>query len=349
MHRSRPLWGLVACSGWLFCSLPNAHTRAQSEPQPPQATQTAYDGFIEQALRAYDEGRFAEARTSFRRAHDLLPTARTERTIGMCAFNLGDYVDAVSSLEAALNDPRKPLTDDQRRHASDLIARSNLHVGRFRLRLSPPDAALTVDGRTPTLIGQRELLLESGRHEIDVRATGYRSAESVLNVEGGDRTTFELRLERAAENTSAVAQTGAGESVQPEAAAERVAGVAAPNLTNRRQPEAAAGSTQKTLGYVTLGVGVAGLAAFGVVGAVAIAMQSELADHCPQARCAPAYYKDVDRYETLKTASTALLIGGGVCTALGAGLLLFRSEQSSEHATLEPMLGFGTFGLRGQL
>jgi hypothetical protein len=100
---------------------------------------------------------------------------------------------------------------------------------------------------------------------------------------------------------------------------------------------------------VTLGVGVAGLAAFGVVGALAIAAKSKLDDHCPQARCAPAYYRDVDRYETLKTASTALLIGGGVCAAVGAGLLLFRPGQSSEHAALEPMLGFGTFGLRGQL
>jgi hypothetical protein len=272
----------------------------------------------------------------------------------MCAFNLGDYVDAVSSLEAALNDPRKPLTDDQRRHASDLIARSNQHVGRFRLRLSPPEAALTIDGRAPTLIGQLELLLESGRHEIDVRATGYRSAHSVLSVEGGDRTTLELQLERgsgsangnANENASSVAQT---DGMQPKAAAERAAGATASSAVNRPRPDAADGSTQKTIGYVTLGVGAAGLVAFGVVGGLAIAAQTKLADHCPQARCAPAYYRDVDRYETLKTASTVLLIGGGVCAALGAGLLLFRPGPSSEHAALEPMLGLGTFGLRGQL
>jgi hypothetical protein len=346
MHRSRPLWGLVACTGWLFWGgLPVPHTWAQAEAQPAQATQSAYDGFIEQALQAYDAGRFAEARTSFRRAHELSPTARTLRTMGMCAFNLGDYVDALLNLEAALSDSRKPLTDEQRKHATDLIGRSNQHVGRYRLRLSPPEAALTVDGHAPALLAERELVLESGRHQIDVRAPGYRSAQSALSVEGGDRTTFELRLthatpEEIAGNQAGDPQLTAAADQRPKSGFSQAQPV---------EPEPARGSLQQTLGYVTLGVGVAGLAAFGVVGALAIAKQSSLHDHCPQGQCAPAYHDDVDRYETLKNVTTGLLIGGGVCTLVGAGLLLFHGERVSERATLQPMLGFGTVGLRGTL
>jgi hypothetical protein len=343
MHRSRPLWGLVACSGWLFWSLPVAHTWAQAEPQPSQATQSAYDGFIEQALQAYDAGRFAEARTSFRRAHELSPTARTLRTMGMCAFNLGDYVDAVLNLEAALSDSRKPLTEDQRKHAAELIGRSNQHVGRFRLRLSPADAVLTVDGHAPTLLAERELVLELGRHQIDVRAPGYRSAQSVLSVEGADRTTLELRL------TPASPDEIAGSSAAPAQQLTAAANATVPNRPLRSEPDPQRSSLQQSVGYVTLGVGVAGLAAFGVVGALAMAKQSKLDDHCPQGQCAPAYHSDVDRYETLKTVSTGLLIGGGVCTLVGAGLLLFHGEQTSEHAMLQPMIGFGTVGLRGAL
>jgi hypothetical protein len=324
--------------------LPSSQTLAQAEAQPNQATQGAYDGFIDQALQAYDGGRFAEARTLFRRAHELSPTARTLRTMGMCAFNLGDYVDAVLNLETALGDARKPLTDDQRKHAAELIGRSNQHVGRFRLRLSPPEATLTVDGGVPTLLAEYELLLESGRHQIDVRAPGYRSAQSVLSVEGGDRTTLELRLERAAQDEVVDARV-------PGRPLLKVASVD-PNGAHRADgadPEAAHGSLQQTLGYVTLGVGVAGLAAFGVVGALAIAKQSKLHDHCPQGQCAPAYHSDVDRYETLKSVSTGLLIGGGVCSLLGVGLLLFHGERADERATLQPMVGLGTIGLRGQL
>jgi tetratricopeptide (TPR) repeat protein len=59
---------------------------------------------INSALSAFENGRWAEARSDFRRAHELDPTARTLRTIGMCSFNLGDYIDAVQSLEAALED-----------------------------------------------------------------------------------------------------------------------------------------------------------------------------------------------------------------------------------------------------
>src|ERR1700742_2147963 len=122
MHRSRLLLRLIACIGWVSYALVSAPLHAQPENQPTQATPSAYDALIEQALASYDAGRFAEARTSFRRAHELNPTARTLRTIGMCSFNLGDYVEAVLSLETSLTDQRKPLTEDLRRHVTELIA-----------------------------------------------------------------------------------------------------------------------------------------------------------------------------------------------------------------------------------
>src|SRR5262249_21345458 len=158
--------------------------RAQSTLQPTTSSATAYDRFIEDALQAYDAGRFAEARTSFRRAHELMPTARTLRTIGMCSFNLGDYADAVLNLEHARAETRKPLTDDQLKHVGDLLSRANQRIGRFRLRIDPAEATLLVDGHAPLTLDQTELLLESGRHEIEARAAGYQTVRNVLNVDG---------------------------------------------------------------------------------------------------------------------------------------------------------------------
>ena len=346
MLRSRVLWGLVACTGWLLGGSPVAHTRAQSDPQPTQASPNVYDGFIEQALQSNEAGRFAEARTLFRRAHDLMPTARTLRTIGMCSFNLGDYVDAVANLESALTDPRKPLNDEQRRHVTDLIARSNQRVGRFRLLMTPSDAILTVDGRAPSLINQHELVLEIGRHELQLQSPGYRSYQSALMVDGGDRTSLELRLSQAPEEQ--LARSDAHSELPLTAAGS---GALAPGRAARALDDSPrrSGTLQATLGWTSLAVGAAGLIAFGVVSALAIAKEQDLADHCPQSQCMPAQHKDVDTYDTLKTVSTITAIGGGAFIALGAGLLLFDSPPRPERARLQPILGPGAVGLRGQL
>jgi hypothetical protein len=366
MHRPRPRARFVAWSvGWLWALGTIASARGQAQADPPQSspsnqtaqttpaaptsqsTNSAYDAFIEQALQAYDAGRFAEARGLFRRAHEVMPTARTLRTIGMCSFNLGDYADAATSLEAALEDVHKPLTSEQRRQASELIARCSQQIGRFQLRLSPSEATLSVDGRVTTRAGQHELLLDPGRHELTVQARGYRSVESVLNVDGGDHTTLEFHLPPNV--LASLGELPAADASQPSAADGR-ADYASAHRTERS-------ATQSTIGYVSLGIGAAGLVGFGVTSALALVEQHKLNDRCPDTNCAPARFHELDRYDALKVASTATLIGGAAFVLLGTGLLLFQPErlpreQSTAVTTppsLEPLIGLGSLGVRGRL
>jgi hypothetical protein len=324
----------------------DSQAQAQADPPTPQTTPSgSYDGYIEQALQAYDAGRFAEARTLFRRAHEVSPTARTLRTIGMCSFNLGDYVDAAISLEAALDETRKPLTGDQRKQVAELIARSNQAIGRFAVRLSPSDASLILDGRAVALTAQHELLVEPGRHELSVQARGHHTVQSGLSVEGGDRTTLEFHLALVPDAQNELPAPG---TLQPMAAN----GLPAQSADPRTSPSAAghsSSSLQSTLGYTSLGVGVAGLAVFGVFGVLAIVEQNKLQDVCPNGGCGPAHYDQLDRYDTYKTLSTVGLIGGGALMLLGAGLLLSRPERDPNRAALEPLLGPGSVGLRGSL
>ena len=53
---------------------------------------------IGDAVAEYDAGHFQEARALFRQAHEKSPTARTLRGIGMCSFELRDYVEAARAL-----------------------------------------------------------------------------------------------------------------------------------------------------------------------------------------------------------------------------------------------------------
>jgi hypothetical protein len=262
----------------------------------------------------------------------------------MCSFNLGDYVDALINLEAALADTRKPLSADQRSHASDLIARSQTHVGRFKIRLSPPDAVLWADGRPPPQLASGEVLLEPGRHELLAQASGHQPSKSMLQVDGGDRTTLEIVLAP----TPAANEVGAA----PAARSSIVATSEAPS------PGSATGSvassdtgsrTQAALGYVALGLGGVGLVAFGITTGLAASKESSLDDHCQNRECEPAYHDDVDTYNRYKLLSTVSLVTGLVFVGAGVTLLLTQPDGRNEHAAITPMIGIGSIGLRGQL
>lgn len=253
----------------------------------------------------------------------------------MCSFNLGDYTDAVFQLERSRTEERKPLTEDQQQRVSDLITRANARIGRFHLDLVPKEATLLVDGRPPLVLDRTELLLESGHHDIEVRAPGYLMAHSTITVEGGDRTTLVFRLNR---DDYAVTQSP-GETAPARA-----------NVTLVPE-EGPSGSHEwmRTVGYSSLGLGAAGLIGFAVVGSLALAEKSKLDDHCPNTSCSALYRSEVHRYDALRTASTITLIAGAALTATGIGFLIARPSDHPERAKLEAWIGPGVAGLRGAL
>lgn len=375
-------WHAVSRTSWCWCSLcllslfcakaraepplgptlppgaqevaPSAAPQAERNLAPEQArpgdsaaarAPNAYEATIQEALRAYEAGRYAEARNAFRRAYTQNPTARTLRTIGMCSFNLGDYTDAVYQLERALRDPRMPLTAEQQAHARDLIAKADARIGRFRLRLTPPEVVLLVDRKPPLVLEGEELLLEAGHHEIEARAPGYLTAHSTVRVEGGDRTTlvFHLAVDEYAVRPSAVRGSVAS---QPYAPAPR-----------RPAPEPPVQSGwMRTAGYTSLGLGAASLLGFAVTGTLALADENKLQDRCPNEMCSETFRSTVQRYNTMRTLATVTLIAGGTLTVLGASLLIAQpsetsspSDRAPQARKLEPIVGWGVLGVRGQL
>ena len=155
----------------------------------------AYRGLLEEAIAEYGAGRYAEARALFRRAHDRDPNARTLRGIGMATFEMREYADALRSLEASLEEERRPLTADQRAHVQGLVERASAYVGRYRVTLSPGTAELQVDDGPALLDAGGTLLLSLGEHVLVARCAGCEPVRRVLRVRGGERAevAFELR------------------------------------------------------------------------------------------------------------------------------------------------------------
>lgn len=158
----------------------------------------AYRKTIKEGVAEYEAHRFDEARSLFRRAHQISPNARTFRGMGMAAFELRDYVSAVRSLSAALLDTRKPLSEEQRKQTQELLDRSGLFVDIYSIKVTPRHARMTVDGHAPELEQDGSLLFAFGRHSIEISAPGMELQTIVADVRGGERKSYNIALKRLA-------------------------------------------------------------------------------------------------------------------------------------------------------
>jgi hypothetical protein len=292
-----------------------------------RAQTLSYDELIVQALTAYQAEQWDEARRLFELAHGLEPTARTLRTIGMSAFNQGDYISALQNLEAALFERRRPLTQEQRAHVSSLITQANAEVGRFRLRVSPEGARLMVDGKSPALSREGELVLPPGRHEVVFSKADHPSITQRLEVQAGDRSLLELALPRQ------------GPAF---AAPTRFAGTRPADPASTHSVD----TGRQTWGMVALSTGVATLLASGIVTALALEERADLEEACPERSCPPSNHDQVDKYDTLRMAAGVTLAIGLLGAGSGAYLLLGAEERA---APVQAVLSPSFVGVRGRL
>lgn len=169
--------------------------RAQSSAPAPPAVESAFvPGYAEaigEAIEHYTARRWPEAQAAFARAHELQPSARTYRGLGLAAFYLEKYWIAREAFEQALADPRRPLPDDQRREVVELLAACARETGRFELRVAPVTAHVEVDG---AVTEQRVLVLSRGEHAVSVSAEGHVPQHATLIVTGGEDRALAFAL-----------------------------------------------------------------------------------------------------------------------------------------------------------
>jgi hypothetical protein len=173
--------------------------RAEPVAAPSPATTTPgsdaeYHVLVDEALREYGSGHYEEARALFLRAHALQPSARTHRGIGLAEYELRNYPECITQLEAALGSTERPLTGTVRSTTQDVLTRAHRYVAYVAVRTTPADAQLTLD-RVPVSVAPNvPLLLRVGEHLIEARADGYLPASRVITVLGGADLSVALAL-----------------------------------------------------------------------------------------------------------------------------------------------------------
>ena len=290
-----------------------APVRADGSEQPE------YRDAIERALQEFNAGRYPEAGALFARAHALFPNARTSFGLGVVAFEDRDYANTIMHLDSALADTRKPLERGQRQKAEQVSKQAWDFVARYRVTLSPPTAALHVDGK-PAQTARGEVLLNPGAHELVVEAPGHQRAARRVSVKSGEHAEINFALE---------ADRPAEVATPSEAAAPDVFGTARP-------PESAPAPTRpRWVAYTLLGVGGAALVGALVTGLVSNGAYSELEDKCGDDHLCPSGYDWTsarDRGQSMALVSDVLTISGVVFAGTGAVLWYLWRDTPTESA-----------------
>jgi hypothetical protein len=177
--------GLLAVVLTLFCG-----QRAAGQAAQP----SEYERELAEAMAAHQAQRWLDALSHFAQAHALKPSARTLRGMGASAFEAGLFAQAVRDLEASLVHPERPLTPELAQAVEALLLEARPQVGIYVLRVQPEQAQLTVDDRAPLTGPRGEVLLDRGKHRVDVSHEGHVPQTLELDVHGGEREEVRLVL-----------------------------------------------------------------------------------------------------------------------------------------------------------
>ncbi|MDI3288219.1 hypothetical protein [Polyangium sp. 15x6] len=293
--------------------------------------------FVE-GRKAIEAGDKATGCAKMRESMGLFAVANTLFNVAQCDEGEGKIAGALEHWERGLalidaKDPRAKV-------AKERIGELSPRVPRLRIVVPPgqPVSAVVLDGTelSPTTLSA-PLYVEPGSHTIVVRSEGRPDRKHELTLAEKERTEFVA--------TPAAPGPAASSSANgvPTASATSTGGGTPPPPSSFR----------RTAGFIVGGVGVAGLVAAGLTGAVIMAKASTL-DDCKAVGC-PNNQDDIKTYKSLLVPNTVLW-GVGLA-GVGAGLVLVLTAPSSSEGEVGkaaivpvPMVvpGGGGMGLSGR-
>jgi len=255
----------------------------------------------EEAKRAFEQGldllraeKWAQAEIAFRHSFDLVQRPSTLYDLAFVVYMQGRPRECMTLLEgmSRIPEPNDPKYQD---YAAALMRRARSDLSAIRLLVTPPDAAVRIDGEVPSGSGAaRSLEVLPGRHEAEISARGYATKKVELETRAGTELEREIALDPLSK------------PALPEA---------------ERAPAHGSGLLTATP-WIIAGTGGALLVAGVVTGIVAKNADDEFQRKCPTDRnCDPSLASTKDRASSFARATDVLLISGG---ALAVGGLTFH-------------------------
>ncbi|WP_437314174.1 tetratricopeptide repeat protein [Sorangium sp. So ce385] len=336
-------WGVVC--GFLLCGgLALAPARLALAQTADAAAKGTARMLAEEGLALYDGGDYRAALERFDRADALVRAPTMGRMAGLCLQKLGRLVEARERLLAVSRTELGPEASDAFRKAVTRAAAEaaalDSRIPKLSIRLSgaaPDEVQVTLDGKPiPAAMIGVSRLTDPGRRTLEGRR-GSEVVREELDLKEGQSAEIALTFGSAVAPGLRPGDGGGGQEGGGRAPAQD-------------------GSTLRTLGWVGVGVGGAGLVLGGVTLGLALSARGDLESKgCAQGagggvwRCPPEAQGDVDRYNTLRPLPLVGFIAGGVVGAAGAVLLLTapRDRASGAQAAVRPWVSPGGAGIMG--
>jgi len=333
-------------------------TSAQPQTPPGPAQQTPSSNITDEqravaraaaaaGVDLLQQGRYAEALDRFQRAESLVHAPTHLLYIARTQVKLGQLVEAS---ETYLKVTREVLPPDAPRAFVDAQASAAQESKELDARIptllirvegnGASDATVTMDGTPlPAAMIGIAAPVNPGTHALRAVGKDGTSAESRVKLSSGSRETVVLQL-RAAEPTPAPAPAP-GAPTSPVPGGEAVPPQSGPDLG-------------KVLGWIGVGVGVAGLAVGTAFVAINRTKRTDANALCSSNGCPLSSKPQIQSLDQqADNAATGAWVGyvaGGALLATGLVLLFTSGEAKKKDAPsgLHPWIGAGAGGVAGE-
>lgn len=303
--------------------------------------------FMNKGNAEYEQKHWEKAREYYLKSWEIKHHYTIAGNLADVEIKLGHYGDAAVYLKYVLaNLPdNKP---NERKAAEEQLLECKAHLTVVRVATDVTDATVLLDGHD---VGQtplrEELLVEPGKHTIAVSKVGYSTKTIEFSAEGRQMDVPVTMKPTEATDAPTVTPT-------PAAPTGREAPSAA--LAVSEAPDTEPSNGYRVASVISFGVGAIGLAGgtiFYVKGQNSKSDATNQYNAC-QPHCSPTQKSSIaDMDQTSvnqKTLGIAGAILGGVGVATGITLLLVEPKGTThgKAAHVEPWLGAGQAGLRGE-
>jgi hypothetical protein len=288
-----------------------------------------------EGVAAYKRGAYLEALDKLQRAYEVVRVPTLGLWSARALMQLGRWVEASERyLEVSRLDPNSganaAIQEKAKADAQQELAELRPRIPGVSLTVqgvSRTEVSLSLDGgELPAALVGTTFSLDPGKHQLEVRYADQVQHVEIAGVEG-KVVPVSVRFHEVAPSSSSPRATTAASSTSELA---------------RDEPS----NPQRTLGFVAVGVGSAGLLIGGVYGALAIDQHGDLEQSCQSGHCFASKADEVESYNTARSVSSIGLIAGGVIGL--AGLVVVLTAPTS-HSSLSLVVSPRSLALRGAL
>jgi hypothetical protein len=288
-----------------------------------------------------DPPNYQDAYYQFKLAYEKSQSWKVLGNYGLCAVKLERDGEALSSYTEYLRRGGDQIDADERQaiERDMLLIKGNGSTVELTSKLAEFDIQDSRSGSTvgsqsyPFTGGKLTLFLRAGAHRLTATAKDGRSLTWEVNLQPGRTVSHDFDFD-APPTSSTAPEAGAVQSQNSVAPAE----------------PPAQGRGLQIAGFVTAGVGVLALGGGVVTGLMAKSKESDATGACDANKvCPTAAESSFDDAASLARTTNILLIGGGVLTAAGLGMVVFGRPSSeapkAARVTLVPVLSSNAGGV----